>query len=83
VIQREREREREEEITFSISEKGCETVRESERERERRVGENEAIHKTHIESGSDRQVPAAIDEVSEEQCGEQKQRQVTFKPDVC
>lgn len=65
---------REKQITFSISER---------RERERRVGENEAIHKTHIESGSDRQVPASIDEVSEEQCGEQKQRQDTFKSNVC
>jgi hypothetical protein len=66
-----------------IQSQSAERRRERERERERRVGENEAIHKTHIESGSDRQVPAAIDEVSEEQCGEQKQRQVTFKPNVC
>lgn len=53
-----------------------------EAEREGEVG-NEDIHKTHIESRSDWEVPAAIDEVSEDQCGKQKQRQVTFQSNVC
>lgn len=39
--------------------------------------ENEAIGEADIESRSDGEISAAIDEVFEEQCGEQKQRKVT------
>lgn len=45
--------------------------------------DNEATREVHIESGSERQVPAAVDEVSAEQCREQKPSSDTFESDVC